>query len=364
MPCRRTIPVYESDLDGNTLLNRLGLQFDNIVYPSSDVVGHVFSIARRGNSDTTVVDTGVIVPPSFVRTTDGFTTTPNEVYFKNLFLANTLSGQPDSDTVHFISPNYLTKYTSLRGDHFKFLRRLRQSFYQRDDDTYDLVGANTEARTVATVRQYASTITEIPSFTYKNILDSIFISPNTFQSSFGVFDKEIRNYSLSNTINVHKLEDTIPANETTPAGEIRTILYQAALKRNVKPFENIFNLSYIPLHSAYKTLSDSQVVYGDVYVTELRYVDIFSLYDRAEGSVLKTYAGGDFLNKVWVDSRVNYELIHPGDATCNNIYKDGDNRGGYIINKIALREDPADAWTLRDEPCKEYYGYNKDYSKI
>jgi hypothetical protein len=59
IPCRSKIPTYFNS-NGEPKINRFGIEFDNITYPDSDIVGHRFLVAKKTNSDKTVIDTGFV----------------------------------------------------------------------------------------------------------------------------------------------------------------------------------------------------------------------------------------------------------------------------------------------------------------
>lgn len=362
MPDRKLIPTWEV-IDGQTVLNRIGLEFANVTYPSTDIVGHRFVYGQRTPADTTVIDGGVIVPSAYLSVEEE--RNPDAVCFEGLYIS--LAESKHADTVRFISPAYLTKNTSLRPDHIKVEGTLARVSDSRETENLDLVGNNTELHTIGNRVNYSATRYST-TFANLQVLDSVFIRPNTFQDAFGVFNKDLRNYSLTNTIHVNKLgrSITVHTTGTVPSYDPYdiTVLYQGVLKRSVTPFRNLFGITYIPLHSTYKTLDDEQKVFGDVYIVELKYFDIYDQFDLREGSILNTIVWADLLSGVYVESRVNFELIHPGDTTCNRIYNSTETMAEHIVHKVAYIAEVGEAWTLRTSPCEEYYGYNKDFSKI
>ena len=114
-----------------------------------------------------------------------------------------------------------------------------------------------------------------------------------------------------------------------------------ALKKISDPFSNLSALTYVPLHSSPLSITDPQVVYGDAYITEFNYFDIHSKSQIEEGSIRFDVFASNALARTFLESKVDYDLRHEGDDTCNRIYKVTEHPQLHLINKVATPDGTA-----------------------
>ena len=60
MPSRNIEPSTRIDSDGNVYRRYIGLTFENIEYPSDDIIGHYFTYTPKTSNTKTVLDTGLL----------------------------------------------------------------------------------------------------------------------------------------------------------------------------------------------------------------------------------------------------------------------------------------------------------------
>lgn len=110
LPDRKLIPV-SSSFD-SSLVNQIGLEFENIVYPHPDIVDHRILVGKR--TEDTVLDNGISVPLRTKEIDDlevtGFSYLPTE---------------EDNRSVSFISPKVLIDNSYLQGGN-----HLKLNYYQ------------------------------------------------------------------------------------------------------------------------------------------------------------------------------------------------------------------------------------------
>lgn len=349
MPCRTLVPIYTTDNVSFVALNFLGLSFSNVTYPLSNIVGHRFVYSKRDISNTTVLDTGILT---------GANPTSTD---KSLFDQMPFGVESSETVVSFISPKTLLGKPQ-NGSYFKMLGSLQTS-PTTDNPTrhiYPVDDNNSEFEIYTTFYEYINTPIDPSSSTENRSYSArLKIQPRTIQQATSAFTLPIHNESYSNAWSIFKL-----INPTSS----QTGLIQVANKKYLKPYSNLETIQYVPAHNSYLTLNDSQQVFGgDCYISELRVMDIWEAGQEGiltGGLFERDYQiSANFLNRTWVESQINYELLHPGDDTCNSIYISGRRFGDYLINKVATQATTGE-WDPRDTICPEYYAYNDDYSKV
>jgi hypothetical protein len=209
---------------------------------------------------------------------------------------------------------------------------------------------------------------------YATVEARAIVQPRGIIQSFSEFNnsQNIINISHSNIAEMLQVNRDIlamfPQQVGFPAGFTSPRIYQIALKQNVKPYPNLEALEYYSLNSSYLTLQEDQVVFGkDAYVTQL---DMFNTFfvdglDREQDEGTYTIAN-DYIKGIYVDSYINFDLVHDGDEDCNARYDENeDNYADYVAAKGLFQEEPGvSAWRVNETYCPEYYGYNIDYSRI
>jgi hypothetical protein len=87
LPSRALAPLTE-EVNGELVSNNLALEFNNITYPNSDIVGHFFVRAARTDGNKTVLDNAVMFQlkselPSATTPTNRYETDFNMSSYRN-----------------------------------------------------------------------------------------------------------------------------------------------------------------------------------------------------------------------------------------------------------------------------------------
>lgn len=115
------VPTYEGT-GGDTKINIIGLEFDNVTYPSSDIVGHRFLLSKRDQSNSTVLDTGVAISPG----STGIVGQNVTYQVGGLFSF----GASPSDPINIaavVTPKVLFERSTLNPSHIEIVRELQVS---------------------------------------------------------------------------------------------------------------------------------------------------------------------------------------------------------------------------------------------
>lgn len=341
-PDRKKIPTQFLNSAGQTRVSKLGVEFSNITYPDTDIVGHYFVKAKRGINESTVVDMGILSCPVSIQY-EGFP----DIDDNYVFAYQDLGGLNQNTVVKsFISPKILASLNST-GDYFKFIHYIDWSDYDGETEDRDNIEVNVAGLT------FNSTVESMQTF-YRNIERSNRLSPNTILNSN--YDKPVVNYSLSNSQLIVELNENL-LEVSYPRGVI-----VAELKRNVQPYNNLYQLQYEPITPLLTTSSSQQSYIGEGFTTLFEYYNLYAINAARDGflnlnSSLEAFA--DNYRGIVVESSVNYELLVEGTG-CNAKYAYPNSTGLYGLSKIA--EFDGTNWKLRGGACAEYYAYNADYS--
>lgn len=356
LPDRSLVPVYEN-VNDETYLNLLGLKFDNITYPDDDIIGHRFVVAKRDRFNSTVVDTGVLASKNTLAAR------LNDQEYKFDKFSYIENGE---EHVSFWSPKSLLKELS-SGDYFKVIGDLETRFTRVDSDQFRISTNNGEVEVYADRNdgEFIPIIDSSSDYTNLSYSTEIFISPQSAQQAIGDFDRIVSNGSHSNTINAFTLDN--PISKSTSG--LNYLMY-VSNKRDVRPYENLDALTYYPMHEGILTLDDSQEIYGgDAFISEFR---VFNIRDvESDNNFLGGFLGPDgdvkvysqYLDGVWVESTINYGLVHDGTG-CNQRYNEETRIQDYIINQVADLDEEGTEWIVKSNFCRQFYGYNNDYSSL
>lgn len=346
MPDRRDLHVQDS-----TGTNLIGLEFTNITYPHSDIVGHRFVYGLRDDSNSTVIDTGMtiqVVPDPFYLDTK-----------MNGLTVQSSSRRLDSSVI--LTPKGLLKKRILGIGYATFNYRIKGEFTQFSESLSSpgLYSIDIDGRQLEFFNQPITSATD--SMRNRSIDGEIIVATRATQSIITPFTGDVRNESHSTQhIFIHYKDDI---SDVTRSNNYIT------LKRNVIPYSNLDSITYVPLNHNPLTLTSSQILYGgDTYISELTVVD--TPFIRYSDKDVHT----DFIQGFYVESSINFPFRHGGTTTedCSTAYKSNTLAGLfsneekilYVARQVALRDDSNDKWDLKDTPCTEYYAYNDDFSKL
>jgi hypothetical protein len=350
IPDRKLVPLYERNLLRN-FLTYIGLSFDNITYPSSNIVGHKIYMAEANENEFTVIDTGYIygrataIAPYFSFTGIDYPDVNNNIVFGHTI--NIVDATNDfADNLAIISPKILANQYE-RPDYISVNNGLEENNVVFNPATsYDIPGNNTEILINSSEYSYNTNTIYTYDVNYINIEDAIQVGSRNVENGFEA--TPIFNNSYSNIFQVAKV------NEPRFALQGNEQVY-VTIKRNIRPFENIFNLRYIPITDIL-TLSDTTETYqGGSFINEFIVANIDGS-GSLDDSIITI--GGKVINNLWVESRINYDLRVAGND-CNIVYNSTINFNDHLITKVATFDE---IWIPRSAICNEFYNYNRDYN--
>ena len=345
MPGRDLIPIY--DEDG---INILGITASNVVLPHEDVTGYRIMISIRDETNSTSVESALLTR-AFLNpgTTAGST---DDQYEQPFFWGDT-QWEPRTDTqASMLFAN--SYYVNNNPSNFSYLKMnynietSSDNRIQFEGVSYDRAGGGNigivTKLTEVLGNQSASTILN------RDVSTSITVSPRTEQAIIGSFDTPIFNQSYSNNQHFIWMTDTLDE-----AG------YKIVTKKNyiANLYSNLAAIRYRPFDHNVSTGTSVTHYNGDTYISELKVADIW----KKDDSVGRTTINTHYLNKVWLESPINFDMVYEGTDICNSRYVQGTTFGDYFIYKVAEEQDNGE-FAERTYYCPEFYGYNKDFSKL
>lgn len=329
-------------VDDNLVINSVGIKFDNITYPSTDIVGHYFVRVDRDSFNTTVNDTGILFPVTVIGGQFGDDV---EVYQSNLLTAGGGTQNEVIDNWIFTSPKTLINNETLPSGYFTTIADLQDSI----GSALELVIGNWLINSWRTF-DVSYTYTDQTNRVYD---DTVYINPRSRELPQGNFDKIMLNNSYTNKFNYFH------CNELKGVSGIGYFASHKVYKANL--YNNLTTLRYFKTHSEMLTLtSDNEVFGGDTFAVELRMNDIYNLDDSSTSGVIE----GILMENVFVDSTLNYELIHDGTG-CNTRFRGNTTTelSNYHLTKITTFD--SGTYTSRgDDYCLEFYELNPDLVRL
>lgn len=234
-------------LNKDGLITLLGIEFDNIEYPSTDVVGHFFSRAKRDDINKTVLDKGLACS---LRENDkyiAFSFFESDSVFSNynwLMTPKTLLGETVPGSYLKVENVHLTSTTAVKGQKFQ---QAAKGFEANDVHI--------------AVRSIEPTGSIFP-------LDNNFkILSNKQLEVYGretIGTKKLINFSNSNRLNMIETDRSLLL--LPPNGSIAYVSVKDS--RNV--YCDLFNIEYFPMHHCYKVINDEQQLFaGDTFISNM-----------------------------------------------------------------------------------------------
>lgn len=338
LPCRSIVPVHDA-----TSVYPIGLIFNNVSYPHPDIVGHRFLVAIRSEGNSTVIDAGITID---LATEANLDTTSDRTLFKTEFqgLGFTNGRSTHKETV-VLSPKNLINKQTMSVSHIKFNYKLNESLSSNKETKYNKDGGG-KFKVSTTTKEFQTGTTNL-NFTNRVVDGNIYIDSTKYQKAIQGFENDLQNSSETNLFNFFHFIDDVPV----------TGYSYVTLKQQKDVYNSLESILYRPLHHNFLTLSDSQEVFGgDTFISELIVTDI-PFYRNSDHK-----ANCDLIQKVWVESSLNYGMVYAGTSDCNSRYETG-NPNDYFIGKIAHLQEDGD-YILRGSFCQEYYGYNRDFNYL
>jgi hypothetical protein len=376
-PDRTLVPLINANKKSQTL----GIQFDNITYPTG-VVGHFFVRGERNELNKTVLDGGYL---STHFASNSLSSTVVSVD-RNLNTINAVQYTVNNINC-FISPKtYLTK-EYLNGNYFKSIYKLEKPLSPKGyvaseamtptDVTNGFYGYYNTARYF-----YGKNYLADGSGRY-NVLSGLsnnhlintggYIKENSTTNQFGF---GVKSTNFLDSIFCLKT-NTIP--QPTPFTDNLTRVYGY-----IKVYKSVYsNLSTI-MYERVGEKNQNICFNGDVFLSTSSV--LFGHYEKVQipnfTSTL-TNIDANFDIDLLFESEINFGIRHQGTDTCNTYYKNtlysdygleliagsgisgspttGD-MSAHIRTKLYTTATPKDL--IKTTFCKEFTSYNLDYNKI
>jgi len=317
MPDATLCPIISRDK-----IRVLGLRASNVVYPSSDIVGHYFSRSIRDGSNSTVVDKVVLGYVSLNLSTNPDTLPTSD--YTDLF---TNQGRPATQRNHSnfvaLSHSYLFNGEVPNGDFLTFEKKYKPitgyttKTYEITEDDAVTFDSGDDLELDIYHWRYDDDIDTVLPFTTSGGTNIDFKHRKiNLIKSLSANNEVLINYNDSvrnNSLNLQSLYlRTNNSFNLYGGGFGMEYLYYGSVQRNIRPYSNIELTNFTFCHSTPKTLSDSQVFFGgDTHISPVS-VHTFSSVNRNR-NVLNQITGttvvGGLVSQVYMESsKINASL--------------------------------------------------------
>jgi len=343
------------ELDDENDFTILGLKFFNVQFPDDDIIGYYIVNVKRDDFNKTVLDSGVLYPARDVE--DGFI--GNRRWFNGIGLINksyatgrnsySSVAQPDSKNWIFFSPRTQFNQDYLNGSYFKFINNTNFDYLGEQitsyPDDYDVTSQSLSEKNYTTV-----------DINNREYVGSIYVNSYSIQPTSTLFTEPVVNTSHSNNYNFYKTTHDIEV----PSEDTWYFYYVLNKKVNNNCYSSLENLIYYHGSPIQEETTSDDLYIGDTYVSNLGY------YDLVRYPVDLRDAEVNYASDLWFESEINSALRHSGTDECSKYFipenNDFDNINDYAYSQITTLV--SGAFEQRTTPCKEFYGYNKDYSRL
>lgn len=354
-PDRRLIPHLN---ETGEYIVPLGVKFDDIIYPASNIVGHRFLRATRNEADKTVLDSGW-----FTKQFDN----ANLSYAPNPTL-NGVGLSPINTSVSAAIGGAMTTGTYGRynsGD-IMFNHKLQNPDHLRFNQCYrfDIAPVASPAifdeTTGGTITiDLAKTVVEDVGL---NTRTNYAIESNTFipegSTTLSVLPVDVISYDLFSPDSViktkYELENLSGILGATVPGKVDLSYTNKKVNRQV--YDNLLNLQYNYIHFNFQsslTSTDNTYYGGDSLI-------IPCVTTRVLEQASYVFTVISYI--LYEEKEFNWSLRHGGLGQANKYCKvNGDYK--WLLDKIGTL-DPDNKYEIRSlsERWPEYYAYNKDYT--
>lgn len=386
-PSRASIPATITQ-DGKFYIQPIGIRFDNIVYPTGDIISHRILMAKRDEYNKTVLDNGFLSQVHY-----GNVDNDSQTYY--VVDGASSQGMSYSGTTStaslFVSPRSLLKKENFGGTHLSLSGRFNRSSDSTDEELDDLNPYNALGFLNPDINMY--TRHHMYDTSAQNSVDpkvvsynaQVYVDPSSKQAQIGALTSGIINTSFTMFYPVVQM-----TNRSLLDTFIDDRLYVASIKKYKDVYNSLPNLTYIPL--THNPAPVDAYFNGDTFITPISWLSVTE-YQYSTGTpppivpIGNPFIGvqlalwflthqsqnyyGEYISNVWVDSDINFSLRYAGQDECNKIYQ-GDALSKYFIDKMFFEvvKDDVDAGTVkirykpREFACNEYFAYNNDFSKL
>jgi len=342
-PSRKEISL----VDG-TNLNILGIEFENIQYPDTDIVGHYFVRGKRDSLNRTVLDSGYLIP-----CLEGTPALPVVSYrtLDNQYALsqNVLTSLVQTQTKNWVFWNPYTSFTSnyLNGSYFTLHESLTNTSVVAEDFTSFPDGWDFFTKYLFDFDRVGV------DFTNRAYDGNIIVRQNTIQPQVGTFPQNIFNSSKSNALNFYHTRDDLETGGADWYG------YYATNKRVADVFSNILSINYYRTHSGTLTGISSQIYGGDTFISKHNLYDIYGVIGK-DVSV-------DFAGNLFVESEINCGLRLHGTFECNTYFNgvvEEQGMANHALSKVSSFSETDTENKPRQTTCPEFYRINPDLNRL
>lgn len=363
-PDRRLVSHYSAYTSSGNLVEVIvpfGIKFDNVEYPSSDVIGHQFCYVKRSEANKTVLDSGWFMKQwdninlEFLSspTLEGVLITP----------VNTSISSPTSPGSAMVTGKYGIYESSqlifnknlFSTSYLKFNKVSRFDFQETAPvATFPKLGGGSIKIDYSELIRKSEVQLQRQNF---KINSQIYVNPSS--TTISGFSVDVISSDFASASSVIEFDSELEnvSNVLGPSVFGKTDQSYVYKKSQVKPYGDLFNLNYSYINYNYNdSLNTNDNIYynGDIIIT-------LNIITRVLEQVDYNMTGIGY-NR-YEEQYLNSALRHSSTAPENDYYKlNGDY--DWLLNKIAKIDSNGeyDIFPL-DERRSEYYAYNKDYDK-
>lgn len=371
----------ESPIASQGGIFKVGVEFFNIEYPSSDIIGHFFVAAERRETDKTILDKGYTFYNYHTEELTGNTpvSTLDGIITGDPLFVHGRTAQYDK-SMGFHSPNLYFNNRMERGNYFNFEKRWeipRQNTPGRGQKYHEatikicpdqLIDNNDQMRfkfTGAFLNWEDDVDLNINSL---QIQDTVLLKPEQTIDTFGSFIEPIYNRSFDNPAGILNFE-------FQPTGDQASVKYQTyygAIKTIRDVYTNLFALNYYRIHNMNYDLTTSENLGfgGDTFINQF---DFLTGTYREVNNTFYDY-NHQMLARFYYEADFNVDLRHESEFNkCTQYFKY--NYSGWNEDfKRAIMAHFESIYTVENtdtflrcavtDQCERIYLYNTDYSNI
>lgn len=333
IPDRSTEPLMSGDK-----LRKIGVKFTNIEYPSDTIVGHFFVSNVRDAVNSLVVGKGLTVNYNHENMNHPLYNYEQGRYFQNVSGSQIISNNLN----HFINNESLFNKSLIKGQYVLKEGTFDITKFERDYNYNNYFDNTLPYRDLALYEKNHDVTNYVPAIrTTVGIKDAYLLNS---QSSF----KGIKNSSQSSFFNVLSLNNFTD----------NTFKY-VSVREFKSVFQSVWNIRYRRIG----TLNENIIFNGDAFISKTDITNISWLSVSrpflAQNTIKYEF---ELIRNLYTESTINSNYRHGGTDTCNTYWTPYLITSDFIIDKVIEQVDNKPV--AKNSICKEFYGYNKDYSFV
>lgn len=322
----------------NNKLRKIGVSFSNIEYPDSDIVGHFFVSNIRDEVNSIVGAKGLIVTYNHEGMNHPVYNYDQGSYFNDV----SNSQITNSNLLHFVSNETLFNKSIISGQYLSIEGSFDRVKHEQDYNYNNYFDSSLPYRDLALYEKNHN-ITD-----YNSLPSTLYPIDNHFIINSRSQYRGIKNTSHSSFFNVIKIPFTL----------IIDTRY-AAIKKYVNVFSSVWNIRYRRIGN----LNQNIIFNGDAFISKTDITNIAWIsVDRpflAQNTIKYEF---EVIRNLYTESTINSNYRHGGTDSCNTYWTPFVTTPDFIINKVI--EEVDNKPIAKNSICKEFYGYNRDYSFV